>query len=164
MAYQVHANCLGRGRYPWGTFFLPLLGLLIAGCGSNGTISGKVLYQGKPLPGGTVTFVTGKGAVSCPISAEGNYTIEKVPAGEVKIAVVGAEMSKSGEVRMAGEAVRSGKVKMEQLPPDIKKKLESSSTASGQPIWIPANYADFEKSGLTCTVTGSKQTHDIELK
>jgi hypothetical protein len=82
----------------------------------------------------------------------------------VKIAVIGSEMSKSGEVKMAEKAVRSGKVKKEQLPPDMKKKLESSSTAPAQPIRIPANYADFEKSGLTCTVTGGKQTHDIELK
>jgi hypothetical protein len=165
MANQGNTTCLGRGRHRWGAFFLLLLGLLVAGCGSKGTISGRVLYQGKPVPGGTVIFVTkDKGAMRCPISAEGNYTIEKVPAGEVKIVVLDREMSKSGKLKMVEKAVRSGMVKKEQLPPDIKKELESSSTASGQPIRIPANYADADKSGLACTVTGSTQTYDIELK
>ncbi|HBI46455.1 MAG TPA: hypothetical protein DDY78_26920 [Planctomycetales bacterium] len=51
-------------------------------------VSGKVLFQGKPLPGGQVTFVVVKGgfASSGPIGENGNYQI-KSPVGDVEISV-----------------------------------------------------------------------------
>src|SRR5262249_15041092 len=67
-----------------------LLALILAGCGaSTGTVTGKVtLKGGKPVTGGTVTFIgTDQKVVTSPIDAEGTYTIPKVPVGEVKIGV-----------------------------------------------------------------------------
>src|SRR5919198_4749153 len=73
---------------------LGLLLLLIAapGCGPGyGKVSGKVLLPGgKPLPGGNVTFFSVDGTgnpASAELDEEGNYHLEKVPVGKVKITV-----------------------------------------------------------------------------
>ena len=45
---------LGR----WGTFLVLLVLVGVSGCGSTGSVSGKVSYKGTPLKGGTVTFLS----------------------------------------------------------------------------------------------------------
>ncbi len=72
-----------------------LIGILVLtpGCKSRHSVdrakvTGKVLLQGKPLPGGRVTFLSVNGgfASSDVIDENGNYQIE-APVGDVKIAV-----------------------------------------------------------------------------
>jgi hypothetical protein len=54
----------------------------------------------------------------------------------------------------------------------MKKLMEQKTPGRSPPqlpskeqyVPIPASYKDPEKSGLTYTVTGGTQTHDIELK
>lgn len=169
MTYQGYTKYSWRGRHAGQAFLVPLLGLLVAGCGSQGNISGKVLYQGKPLRGGTVTFFTPhKGAMSCIITSDGNYSVSRVPVGEVKIAVqcLSLRPRAAGPMRqMVQQAVKSGKVSQENVPAEVKQRLElSAPPASEKPVGIPPDYNDPEKSGLTYTVTGGEQTHDIELK
>jgi hypothetical protein len=36
--------------------------ILIAGCSSEGSISGKVTYQGRPVTGGTIVFTSDRGS------------------------------------------------------------------------------------------------------
>jgi hypothetical protein len=160
---------LRAGKYGGGVVLTLLLGLLSAGCSSKGEVSGQVLYQGKPLPGGTVTLVTpNQGAFSNRISPEGRYTIYKVPVGKVKIAVQPPRPREGNPVMQA--MMRDAKKKMspeefEKMPPRLKAKIESSTpAAAGSAVAIPTQYSDPEKSGLELTVTGGKQTHDIELK
>ena len=51
---------------------------VLAGCGpGKGRVSGQVLFNGKPLPGGWVTFqpaVRGHNPVSAEIDRDGNYS------------------------------------------------------------------------------------------
>src|SRR5690349_19114636 len=68
--------------------------VLSAGCHKHAQsiayvpVSGKVMYKGKPLPGGRITFVTVKDgfASSANVKEDGQYQMN-APLGEVKIGV-----------------------------------------------------------------------------
>jgi hypothetical protein len=162
-----------RALHPgWSLIVCLLLGT--AGCASNGTISGKVLYRGKPLPGGTVTFLPagGKGAFNSEIQQDGSYNLTQVPPGEVTIIVetesknpapqinpqVGAKEAKN--VKNMREKRQEEKTRMLEWRTRSQPRLPSKE----QYVPIPASYKDPDKSGLTYTVTGGSQTYDIELK
>ena len=61
----------------------------VAGCSGPGKtkVTGKVLYNGNPLPGGRLMFRpadTRQTAVAAVIDPEGNYSVE-LPTGDVKV-------------------------------------------------------------------------------
>lgn len=151
----------------WGSSCLVFLfGLLAEGCGgSHGEISGKVYYKGQPLttPGAIVTFMDAKGgAFSGSVTSDGKYAIAKVPVGQMKIAVVVLPPRRTDIIQQtAYEAVKSGKLR---IPPEERAKMAPSPPPRGPALAIPRLYADPQKSGLMHTVTGGKQTHDIELR
>jgi hypothetical protein len=159
-----------------------LAALLLAGCGGAkyGKISGKVLHKDKPLPGGVVTMfpVDGKGnPASANINENGEYTIEKVPVGKVKIAVstelpkppVGAPGAPTGAPRGRPPGRLGGK---DQPPlgddPISKRRAEAGAPSYTGKTWkvVPINkkFTDSETSGLEYEVTKGEQTHNIELK
>jgi hypothetical protein len=109
--------------------------LLLTGCSSKGTVSGRITYQGKPIPQGIVLFVPEKGQ-----SITGTIT-----DGQVK----GKEIPKDAP-----------------LPPGIDPSIFDFNAQISQvkSTSIPEKYGDPEKSGLTCTVKGGAQEHNIELK
>jgi hypothetical protein len=135
--------------------FLGLLTLLaLAGCSSKtGTISGKVLLNGQPLPGGDVSFVsvdqTGKvlSSQAAPIQSDGSYSIAKVPIGPVKITVEG----KAGIPKLDPAKMNIPKT---ALPPI---RQESA-------VPVPRRYGKLETTDLALTVQGGSQEHNIELK
>lgn len=56
--------------------------------GGTGRIEGKVIYQGKPLGGGIITFFGRGVAVSASIAAaDGSYALNRVKPGEYKISI-----------------------------------------------------------------------------
>ncbi|MBI3462835.1 MAG: hypothetical protein HY000_07210 [Planctomycetes bacterium] len=64
----------------------------LAGCGESGSstypVAGKVNYQEKPLPLGTVMFVSDNGPPAvATIGADGTYQLEAVP-GKHRVSVV----------------------------------------------------------------------------
>jgi hypothetical protein len=135
---------------------LPILLLVLplaTGCGGQGkaTVSGKVIYQGKPLPSGFVTFVPENGApLHADIQGDGSYRMDRVPVGTVKIGV---------QPKTAQDTLQSSA--MPHNPKDYGK-AKSAMTESETPI--PPIYADPNQSGLTYTVTKGSQQHDIDLK
>jgi hypothetical protein len=141
-----------------------VLGLLLCGCndssmGPQGQVSGKVTYQGKPLPGGQVRFLTSKGLLfSGDIDPEGNYKLKAV-VGEAKIAVDNSMLKKNSESPRIDLRHRPGA----QPPPGVKVDDEPSATLAGTYLPLPEKYQSPETSGLTCTVKSGSQTHDIEL-
>ncbi len=150
-----------KARYPQSIFRLAgcflSIGLLVAmaGCGGSrnpqhAEVSGKVLFQGKPLPGGKVTFVAVKGGFSAfgTIDENGEYQI-KAPIGEVEIGVTNRMLQPRGEAKTMG---RLAKAQAGESPP-----------VKGRWVEIPSRYEDPAKSGLKYTVTRGPQTHDIEL-
>jgi hypothetical protein len=130
---------------------------LMMGCNNNpqsvehADVSGKVLFQGKPLPGGQVTFVVVKGgfASSGPIDENGNYQI-KSPVGDVEISV---------DNRM----LQQQRGKPTSTPHLKQPGAEEAKPLKGRWVNIPSSYWDPSTSGLKFTVKPGTQTHDIEL-
>jgi hypothetical protein len=161
------AKKLGRG------LLVLFLGLAAAGCGSaTGEVTGKVLFKGKPLSGGAVSFfpASGKGSNTSRIKEDGTYTVINVPVGTVKIVIAPPAAGQlDPKLKMLAEAVKSGKTKLSQeeldkMPQEFRDAIEAGGSSSGPSAKIPKEYTDPEKSVLEYTVTSGKQTHDIELK
>jgi hypothetical protein len=135
-----------------------LLGLAnLAGCGrSTASVTGKVTYQGAPLKGGNVTFhhAGTKQSKLAVIYEDGSYTIDKMPTGDVTIAVETESLRKKAQLpRYSAPGDAPGGFKS----PD-------PAVAAQRYVAIPATYADPGTSGLTCKLKGGKQEHDIPLK
>jgi hypothetical protein len=126
----------------------------LAGCGKKGTISGTVTYKNKPLPSGTVSFICDKVVRSSSINPDGTYTVKDVPAGEAKVTVI---------VGAAAQPIKVGKGDPAQMI-GAKDKSKVVSVESAEIVQIPPEYADPDKSKLTCTVAGGDQKYDIPLK
>ncbi len=146
------------------------LGLLAGttGCSktAHGTehiqVSGKVLFKGKPLPGGRVTFAAIKDgfASSAPIDENGNYKLN-APIGEVLISVDNRMFQPKGAGgKGKGSAQTPGP---EHHPKRPDSQVEAEPTKGRRYVPIPTRYANCDTSGLTYTVQPEPQTHDIEL-
>jgi hypothetical protein len=128
---------------------------LAAGCSKpyprsveHGQVSGKVFFQGKPLPGGRVSFLTPNGnfASTGNIDEHGNYRIN-APVGPAQISV---------DNRILLQAKRwQGKRRMKTGGTEI--------AVSGNYVPIPPKYYTPDTSQLTYEVKPEPQTHDIEL-
>jgi hypothetical protein len=126
--------------------------LALAGCGSGGagSVSGKVTFQGKPLPSGRITFFCEGGekpVMSCNIK-DGAYKIDKAAVGSARVSVQTFEFKR---VHVPGEP------KSSNLPGD-----EEPATP-GSYVRIPQKYRVPDSSGLTYTITKGAQTKDFEL-
>src|SRR6476646_10457874 len=135
--------------------------VLAAGCGgSTGTVTGSVSYKGTKLKGGLVVFVApnGTGTTSGEIQEDGTYTLDGCPAGPVKVAVQTSYLKppagSAGAIKY--ERPKEAQGNTDYKPPDQSKNKERYMA-------IPQKYEDPSASGLTYTVTGGKQTHDISL-
>lgn len=135
------------------------------GCGGQreGTVTGKVLIEGAPLPGGLVTFRPAdpkRNAVSAELDAQGNYRAV-LPSGEVKVCVDNRDLEPTGPI---------DSILPPGLPPTVAKALQptksspQASKSSSRFVRIPEKYHDIETSELKFTVQGGNQQHDIELK
>ncbi len=129
--------------------------VLLAGCGRSSldrvSISGKVLYRGKPVTGGIVTFMSPKGfSNTATIDAEGNYQL-MAPVGSLKIGV---------DNRMLQKSARSSQSRM------LKPPTESASLQpiSGVYVPIPEKYSSVDTSGLTCFTASISTPFNILLE
>jgi hypothetical protein len=141
-----------------------LLGLLTGTIGckkslhstTHEEVSGKVLFNGKPLPGGRVTFAAIEGgfASTRPIDEKGNYKID-APIGDVLISVDNRMfLPRDAKKQARQQAVH---------PKRPAAQAEEEGPSKGRYVPIPERYANCDTSGLTYTVKPGPQTHDIEL-
>lgn len=129
----------------------------LAGCGGmkkKAVVSGKITYKGEALGNGTVVFIgkDGKGG-SSPISAEGNYRVNDLPTGSMKITVETTPTESSGAINMPGVA--------DKMP---KMTVESNSGGPGKYVQIPEQYKKPDQTPLTYDVKSGDQKHDIPLE
>jgi hypothetical protein len=119
-------------------------------------VSGKVLFKGKPLPGGRVTFaaITGGFASSASIDGDGNYKIN-APIGEVLISV-------DNRMFQPKRGAKQGREQRLLRRPDAPV-VEAEPIKGRRYVEIPERYANCDTSGLTYTVMPGAQTHDIQL-
>jgi hypothetical protein len=76
---------------------LGTLAILASGCGRNAAsddnrapLAGKVSFDGKPLPGGSITFVSTEDArymVTTRIGSQGEFSVANAPQGTVRVMV-----------------------------------------------------------------------------
>jgi hypothetical protein len=125
-------------------------------------VSGKVYYQGKPVPGGTLTFVPeGKGeARTAIIREDGSYQIDKVQVGSAKISVVSSAVPPASLPRSRVPSMMDKKPPKD-APPGMEAIL---ATSPGKYVKLPEHFGDPDKSGLKYTVKSGSQDYDIQLK
>ena len=138
----------------------------LSGCGGGsamGKVSGKVLYNGNAVTGGSVIFrpaATSENTVFAQIDASGNYSAS-VPVGQARIAVnnkdlepMEAELRKQPAPKLKGAVGGTG-------TPDPRVNPQKHA---GTYVKIPEKYYEVESSGLTYTVKSGSQTFDIKLE
>jgi hypothetical protein len=158
------------------------LGMVLAsGCaggGSAGRVTGKVTAGGKPLVWGTVTLVDAKGQYrQGVIDLNGQYGIDNVPAGPVKIGVVSENPDPGGTAgggkgggAGAGAGAAAGRGGKSVDPREARGFRPDTSGAPAKPppgAWFPidAKFSDPMTSGLTGEVKAGKESElNIELK
>jgi hypothetical protein len=107
--------------------------LLVAGCGGNGVVSGKVLYQGKAVRGGMVSFIPeGGGVMSSPIEEDGSYTVRGVPPGAVKI-IVETDSVRPRSAVQGGSKQGGAKGQPPKMTQDKMKKFGEGGAKSQPP-------------------------------
>jgi hypothetical protein len=113
-------------------------------------VEGKVTYKGRPLPAGTITFVTkdGKTAGSAELAEDGSYKAT-VPVGEYKVTVSTEPLKKADKVDPKAPP---------KLPPVDPKNPPKVY------VKIPAKYGDPKTTPLVCTVKAGKQVLDLALE
>lgn len=140
---------------------------LLIGCERpRGTVEGEVLFDGKPLPGGMLSFVaigpreklTVEG--SAELARDGKFQID-LPVGEVMVGVDNREFE---PMPATGPATLPGA----NLPADVRKSLSESTKASSKVsdrwVQLPERYYLPETSKIKIKVNKGPQKIQIELK
>jgi hypothetical protein len=131
----------------------------VAGCAAkrDGTLTGRVSYQGKPVLHGTILVQCADGTrLATNIKSDGSYSIEGLMVGLVKIGVNSPEPPDAAAhaAAMAQAARAAGPAGAPaNLPPVDKSKW----------FKIPDELGDPESSGKSATVTSGTNQFDIQL-
>jgi hypothetical protein len=164
--------------------FRPALGLalsmltvavLLLGCSADSTrkdhgiLSGQVIYQGKPLTGGTIRFFqAGRPPAIFAIWADGSYSAE-LPVGPARVAFETESVKyKSREMMLKRWEEHwqenPDNVDISKVPKKDKKFNLGSSSATFVYVEIPAPYKEPDTSGVTHEVVEGDQDRDFDLK
>lgn len=156
------------------TAIVLLLGLGSTGCGGNTSkVHGKVTHGGKPVVWGTVTLVDKTGMFhQADIDLNGEYVLENVPIGSVKIAVVSPNPNppgRGGPPKTDGKGAKGAAPAFEDPREKFLAGKEKANAARPKPpdgAWfpIPQKFNTPEESGLKGEVKGSDCVLDIDLK
>jgi hypothetical protein len=146
-----------------------LLGLPLGCSPGQGDVHGQVKYQGKVVSQGSVVMVGGdQKPIVGRIETNGTYSVQGVPAGVVRIAVVsprpGAALTspRRGTVNSKGPANLKSKIGAQTAQNDAAGIIANSVRSRWFPL--PKEYEDPDTSGLTTEIHRGENTFDIELK
>ena len=126
---------------------LALASTLVAGCGpAVGTVSGDVTFNGKPLGGAVVSFVSPEGTIRTAIAnAAGHYAVDQR---------AGRPGSGDGPPAVAGRRGRQ---------PHDQETRAAEAGARREKSVIPDRYGESTSSGLGTTVKPGGNRYDIAL-
>jgi hypothetical protein len=130
---------------------LALAALPLAGCGGTGSVSGKVTYNGAPLPYGSVQFLTPGGAFVADIGPDGSYSLSGVPAGPARVSVTCQDPRYAEHMRQLAAHGRDPR------SPAPRGRFDDFNK-------IPSRFNDPTTSGLAFEVQSGSQAWDINLK
>jgi hypothetical protein len=144
-----------RSRKSWVYLAALAVSASIIGCSEpKGSVSGKVIFQGSPLPGGLLSLVARNGrSYSSKISESGGYSLQGVPAGNYKVTIDNSILEMQDKLP-AAPIGKDGK----------PVELPATPKQEGRYVPIPKTYSKAESSSLILTVTKGAQSKDIELK
>jgi hypothetical protein len=122
----------------------------LVGCGRSGpemaSVSGKVMYQGKPVPKGTIAFI--------PVSA----------SGRTATGAIGPDGSYRLQTEEPADGAQLGEYKVTISAHD-EPVLDYTPAVPVKPkLLVPAQYEDPEKSELKKTVVRGSNIFDFDLK
>jgi hypothetical protein len=143
-----------------------LLGMVFTGCSGGprlGKVSGKVTFNGKPVPTGTIMFYpdSGPAAVGA-IGPDGTYTLTTIKSGDG--AVVG-----SHRVTIQATSVGSGSLAdpssfEDEMQLAQRKDPKAKVLVPGKVDWlVPEKYSRPDTTDLTATVEPGTNTIDFLL-
>lgn len=137
--------------------------LVLAGCGENGTLTGKVTYRGQPVPKANVYFLCeDKTSKSVKCDDLGNYTI-KLPIGKAQVCVNNVDQVAPAMMSQMIAKQQSGKDTKADIEQSIKTMEKEIGDGRGGSVAVPRKYNTAESSGLIVHVAGGKQLLDIPL-
>ncbi len=130
----------------------------VAGCsgGSKASATGKVVYAGKQLKTGTVTFYGADGVgVSAVLDAAGTFTVAGLPAGTSKVTVSNPSPSETATALSATGRPAPGQFAARPSRPVPK-----------DPNWVhvPPKFGMPETSGITIELKSGQNDVDINIK
>jgi hypothetical protein len=158
--------------------FLVLTGLVV-GCGSGrGELTGKVIYNGKPVPGGNIKLtINGTDFVSG-LSSDGTYEFYDLTPGQAVLTIdnenlnpdkkrpeygdkgkgMGKMMAKMANERMKYEGRAASGVSGNDLSPELKAEMAKRY------VKIPVKYTNTQTSDAKVLIKAGRNEHDFVLK
>jgi hypothetical protein len=119
------------------------------------SVSGKVTYKGAPVPAGTITFSSPKGAkYPSALAPDGTYTAVDLPSGDMGVTVE----TESVKGKKATGPLAAKMSKMMGPVPDYAK-----NAPKGEYVKIPLKYADPKTSPLKTTLKDGKNDYSPDL-
>jgi hypothetical protein len=141
--------------------------VLLMGCGGkrnqNGSLSGTIRYNGKPVNGATLLLhpASGEGSgVNVPVAQDGTFSLGDVPPGEYKIVVKGSKPPKEME-KMAKPPKGMDPAKAAEM----EQRYQQVFGKDAPTIAFPDKYKKVESTDLKCTIgQGKKESLSLDLK
>lgn len=159
----------------FGAFFL-LLSLTLGCSGGKGKVNGKVTLDGQPLPAGTISFIPSNGSAVGAEIKDGQYAVERVPVGDVKVTVetasvkeklnaisVAAQHSRMMQARPGASMPEEAKTALEEERRQSQAALQKQKDLQAAYRYIPEKYSKVESSGLSLQVKSGDNPFDVAL-
>ncbi len=130
---------------------------LLSGCSDSGLtpVRGKVTFDGKPLPTGSIRFFPAEGGRPAvgQIATDGTYELSTTEPGD------GA---KPGQYKVAVESIES--TQTGPAPTSLEQEMELGGTGRTSVTYLlPPEYSSHKSSGLTATVDAGDNTINFDL-
>jgi hypothetical protein len=167
-------------RKKWVSRFLfgltGLLAVTLCGCsGPRSRVYGKVVYQGKPLAGGTIVFLAPNNQTyPARIQDDGSYEMAAMPRGHILVAVQADVVRprprpdpgrRPAAAAKAKDSFAKGKAEFDDAAKGGSAPPPSAPTAAiARSVNLPVHYGDPNQSGLAFELTAAEQEYNVELK